>query len=47
MKDKDIRRLIFVYLKSGVMNEGCFQATEEGTPQEGLCRAPHKPPYVE
>lgn len=35
LKDKDIRRLIFSYLKSGVMTDGSFHATEEGTPQGG------------
>ena len=35
MRDKDIRRLIYVYLKSGVMSDGCLIATEEGTPQGG------------
>lgn len=35
LEDKDIRRLIFVCLKSGVMTEGCFIETEEGTPQGG------------
>ncbi len=33
--DKVIRRLIFEYLKSGVMSDGCLIATEEGTPQGG------------
>src|SRR5574344_1759961 len=35
LDDKDIRRLIYVYLKSGVMADGSFTATEEGTPQGG------------
>ena len=35
LEDKDIRRLIFSYLKSGVMTDGSFHATEEGTPQGG------------
>ena len=47
LKDKDIRRLIFVYLKSGVMCEGCLIPSEEGTPQGGLCGARHNPPYAE
>ena len=47
LDDKDIRRLIYVYLKSGVMADGSFTATEEGTPQGGLCLAPHNPPYAE
>jgi RNA-directed DNA polymerase len=35
LDDKDIRRLIFCYLKSGVMADGSFNATDEGTPQGG------------
>ena len=35
LEDKDIRRLIYVYLKSGVMANGCMIETEEGTPQGG------------
>ena len=35
LEDKDIRRLIYVYLKSGVMTSGCMMETEEGTPQGG------------
>ena len=35
LEDKDIRRLIYVYLKSGVMTNGCMMETEEGTPQGG------------
>lgn len=35
LKDKDIRRLIFVYLKSGIMCDGCLIPSEEGTPQGG------------
>lgn len=35
LEDKDIRRLIYVYLKAGVMSDGSFTASEEGTPQGG------------
>lgn len=35
MHDKDIRRLIFEYLKAGVMIGEVFAETEEGTPQGG------------
>lgn len=44
MDDKDVRRLIYVYLKSGVMTNGSMMATALGTPQGGVCREPHKPP---
>ncbi|PKL26220.1 MAG: group II intron reverse transcriptase/maturase [Spirochaetae bacterium HGW-Spirochaetae-2] len=36
MDDKDVRRLIFVFLKSGVMTNGSMLATALGTPQGGL-----------
>ena len=35
MDDKDVRRLIYVYLKSGVMTNGSMMATALGTPQGG------------
>jgi group II intron reverse transcriptase/maturase len=35
MEDKDIRRLIYVFLKSGVMTNGSMIATALGTPQGG------------
>ncbi len=35
LKDKDIRRLIFVCLKSGIMCNGCLIPSEEGTPLGG------------
>jgi len=35
MDDKDIRRLIYVFLKSGVMTNGSMMATALGTPQGG------------
>lgn len=36
LEDKDIRRLIFSFLKSGVMKDGVNVATEVGTPQGGV-----------
>lgn len=35
MEDKDIRRLIFVFLKAGVMDDGKLEKTELGVPQGG------------
>ena len=35
LEDKDIRRLIYVYLKSGAMDGGFFIKAEAGTPQGG------------
>ena len=47
IKDPNILWLIRKYLKAGVMVDGTFEDTEEGTIQGGLWRYPHKPPYVE
>jgi hypothetical protein len=33
-------------LKSGIMEQGIRQNTLVGTPQGGLCKAFHKPPYA-
>ena len=35
------------YLKAGVMVDGKYEDTVEGTIQGGLCLYPHNPPYVE
>ena len=35
LEDKDIRRLIYVYLKSGIMTNGCMIESDKGTPQGG------------
>ena len=47
IKDERVVQLIRKYLRSGVMEHGLISPTREGTPQGGLCRAPHKPPYAE
>ena len=39
------RGLIADWLKAGVIEQGRFAPTEEGTPQGGLCAAAHKEPY--
>jgi len=41
------RGLIADWLKAGVVEEGRFAPTEEGTPQGGLCSAEHNDPYVQ
>jgi hypothetical protein len=46
VKDKRVLKLIRTYLESGVMVNGVVMDTEEGTPQGGLCKALHNPPYV-
>jgi RNA-directed DNA polymerase len=34
------------WLKSGFMEDGRIFPTGKGTPQGGLCKALHKPPYA-
>ncbi|BCL61604.1 hypothetical protein DGMP_22970 [Desulfomarina profundi] len=46
IKDKRVLKLIRGYLRCGVMIEGDAVHSEEGTPQGGLCKALHKPPYA-
>lgn len=40
--DERVIQIIKRYLKSGVMVNGVVMETEEGSPQGGLCLAPHK-----
>ena len=44
--DGDLLSIIRKYLVSGIMIEGVIVDNEEGTPQGGLCKALHKPPYA-
>jgi RNA-directed DNA polymerase len=46
IKDKRVLKLIRSFLTSGVMIGGLEQPTTEGTPQGGLCKALHNPPYA-
>ena len=46
VKDKRVMRLIRRYLQAGIMDGGLVEASREGTPQGGLCKALHKPPYA-
>jgi RNA-directed DNA polymerase len=39
------RDLVAGWLKAGVVEDGRFAPTGEGTPQGGLCSAEHNPPY--
>ena len=41
--DKTILRK---FLKAGFMENGQLYPTKEGTPQGGLCKALHNPPYA-
>jgi group II intron reverse transcriptase/maturase len=44
--DKRILRLIKRFLKAGIQEDGQHKANETGTPQGGLCKALHNPPYA-
>ena len=41
IQDKNLLWLIRKYLKAGIMEQGKFELTEEGSAQGGLCRARH------
>jgi len=43
--DKRVLRLIDKWLAAGVIEDGAWSQTEQGTPQGSLCAAAHKPPY--
>ena len=45
--DKNFIRYIKRFLIGGVMEDGKRRITDTGAVQGGLCRARHKPPYVE
>jgi RNA-directed DNA polymerase len=46
VKDKRVCALVRAFLKSGVLTElGDREETHTGTPQGGLCKALHNPPY--
>ena len=47
VKDERVIQMVKRYLKSGVMENGVVTETEEGSPQGGLCGAPHNPPYAD
>lgn len=44
--DKRILRYVKRFLIAGVMEDEVLKATEDGTPQGGLCKASHNPPYA-
>ena len=47
IKDGDVISIIRKYLVSGIMIDDEYEDSVVGTPQGGLCRARHKPPYDE
>ncbi len=44
--DPRFLRIIQRFLKAGIMEDGAMKASEEGTPQGGLCKALHNEPYA-
>ena len=46
VNDGGIIRLIGKWLKAGVVEDGQYYLSDSGTPQGGLCKALHKPPYA-
>ena len=46
VKDGNVVSLVNKFLKAGVMVNGNLEESNVGTPQGGLCRYPHKPPYA-
>jgi len=44
--DKRLLKLIRKFLTSGIMIGGLVEPAYEGTPQGGLCKALHNPPYA-
>ena len=44
--DKRIQRMVKRFLKAGVEEDGSVTVSDEGTPQGGLCKALHNPPYA-
>ena len=43
--DKRVLRLIGRWLAAGVIEDGQWTESSQGSPQGGLCAAAHKPPY--
>jgi retron-type reverse transcriptase len=43
--DKRVLRLIGKWLSAGVIENGTWSQTVEGSPQGSLCEASHKEPY--
>ena len=46
IKDKRLLKIIRSFLEAGIMKDGVCIERYEGTPQGGLCKALHKPPYA-
>jgi retron-type reverse transcriptase len=46
IEDKRIQRMVKRFLRAGVAEDGSVTISDEGTPQGGLCKALHNPPYA-
>lgn len=46
IEDERLLKLIRKFLQAGIMQNGIFEARNTGTPQGGLCKALHNPPYA-
>ncbi|WP_415522884.1 hypothetical protein [Clostridium sp.] len=40
------KETIYKWLKAGYVDNNSFNNTDSGTPQGGLCKASHNPPYA-
>ena len=46
IKDKRMLAIVKKMLKAGYVENGVYHKTDKGTPQGGLCKAYHNPPYA-
>lgn len=47
VNDSTTLHLIRKFMQAGIMEDGLVKPSRIGVPQGGLCRYPHKPPYVD